>query len=389
MKPEEIYICLFQVNLNFSEKNFKFPTAEILKPIFDYFISYFTGKKIDQICQIEILALDRLSNPELHEESFNTLLYLRLLQKMAILSGTENFSLRDYFDPLSKRIRLILSALINFGKFKEEICSYTKNFDQYTLKIYIKGNYSGINSKIWKKKTQNSTFFFKEFFIYLPRYHKVYKKVKFFLKFLRIELMFGYFRLLYIISKNNYNIGKFINIVLTFRKIFFLNKFSKKPKNKYCVLKTNISVFQKISKTYFNFLNIIFFLKVFQGKNLYNICFFLKNFFGGGNFFNLWGSIVPKLPFLKNNIFFFLEMQKDKKELLKLKLFNVRIKSYGYKFFEVYFNCITLSFFLKFLMLPKKFFEQKNGKKYFYKKIRIMNTTYKKPIKVKNFKAKY
>lgn len=386
LKSEEIFTCLFQVNLNFSEKNIKFPITENLKPVFDYFISYFTGKKIDQVCQIEVIALDRLSNPELHEESFNTLIYFRLLQKMAKLSGPENFSLRDYFDPISKRIKLIVSALINFGKFKEEICFYTKIFDHYTFRINIKGNYSEINTKIFRKKTQKLTWFFKACFIYLLHYHRGYKIVKFFLNLSRIEIFFGYFREFYNFSKINYITRKLFNVLIAFRKLFFLNKFKEKIFNKSCVFKKKISIFQKFSKSYFNLLKKLIFLKNLQKKFLYNVRFFLKNIFGGGIlFFNFWKSKILMLSFFKNNLFF-LEMQKNKKEPSFLKLFKATSKKYRYNFSSVYFICITINSGLKSLKGLIKFSEQKIRKKYFYKKIKFMKTKYKKPIRVAKLK---
>lgn len=78
----------------------------------------------------DLAAIDELEFPELHEESMGTVAFLRALSKLMRASGVMDFSLKDVFKPEASRVQRMLSAIINFAKFREEkVADYDELID--------------------------------------------------------------------------------------------------------------------------------------------------------------------------------------------------------------------------------------------------------------------
>lgn len=57
---------------------------------------------------------------QLHENNFNDLVFYLELRDVIVAAGYKNFSLRDIHSPDAKRLRHILSSLMNYCKFREQ-----------------------------------------------------------------------------------------------------------------------------------------------------------------------------------------------------------------------------------------------------------------------------
>jgi len=78
----------------------------------------------------DLAAVDELEFPELHEESVGTVAFLRALGKLMRASGVPDFCMRDVFKPEAQRLQRMLSAVINFAKFREEkVANYDELID--------------------------------------------------------------------------------------------------------------------------------------------------------------------------------------------------------------------------------------------------------------------
>lgn len=58
-------------------------------------------------------------NAEIYEEALDVLSVFRCARQLALINHVEDFNFKDLWDPSSKRYRAVLSALINFCRYKE------------------------------------------------------------------------------------------------------------------------------------------------------------------------------------------------------------------------------------------------------------------------------
>lgn len=61
-----------------------------------------------------------LPHPELHEESLSNFKFIKALMKLMLVSGINDFTMRDLYAPTTKRFKRQLSGIINYIKFTIE-----------------------------------------------------------------------------------------------------------------------------------------------------------------------------------------------------------------------------------------------------------------------------
>ena len=71
-------------------------------------------------------AEEKTQQPDLHKD-FGDIFFFRALRSLFIKAEYDSFSLSDLYAPTPKRIRVQLSALLNFALF----CTQEENFDLY------------------------------------------------------------------------------------------------------------------------------------------------------------------------------------------------------------------------------------------------------------------
>ncbi|EME32654.1 kinetochore protein Nuf2 [Galdieria sulphuraria] len=120
LNAEEIVQCLKELQIPFSEEQLKKPTSEGIRATYEQILELLLGISRDELQQPVFQALDVLSYPELHEYSVGQLNFHRNLQKLLEACGYHEFSMKDYLKPEYARTKKILSAIINFAKFREE-----------------------------------------------------------------------------------------------------------------------------------------------------------------------------------------------------------------------------------------------------------------------------
>lgn len=107
------------------------PTTAVVQRIFEAFADIFMGIGKEQLGQQPTFqVVETLEHPDLHLDSINLVAFYRLLLRLMTEVGIEDFSLRDLIKPEAPRLRLILSAVINFAKFREEQLAVFEEFSR-------------------------------------------------------------------------------------------------------------------------------------------------------------------------------------------------------------------------------------------------------------------
>eukprot|EP01006_Ploeotia_vitrea_P063521 TRINITY_DN85710_c0_g1_i1.p1 TRINITY_DN85710_c0_g1~~TRINITY_DN85710_c0_g1_i1.p1 ORF type:complete len:476 (+),score=299.55 TRINITY_DN85710_c0_g1_i1:131-1429(+) len=88
--------------------------------IFEAFVTILMGVSKDELRQPAFGAMENFQFPEIHEDSIPQFNLSSKIMELLIAVGVHDCSLRDIVEPTYARTKRILSALINFAKFREE-----------------------------------------------------------------------------------------------------------------------------------------------------------------------------------------------------------------------------------------------------------------------------
>ncbi|RHZ24325.1 hypothetical protein DYB37_012190 [Aphanomyces astaci] len=114
--------------LSISEEDIKNCDPAAVRRFFEAFFEVILDISKDDLTQPALSGLSALQHPNLHESSVPELAFFRTSKKLLEACGVDDFTWRDIQKPTLKRLRYLLSAIINFSKFKEE---RKVHFDQY------------------------------------------------------------------------------------------------------------------------------------------------------------------------------------------------------------------------------------------------------------------
>lgn len=118
LKVNEIVSCSDELRVPIQTADLKTPQPPVIQKIFEAYLEMFLNLTQDDVKQPSFDAM-MLEYPELHEESFTKLVTMAAMTRMMRACGIQDFSIQDIIRPEPKRIRKILSGLINFAKFRE------------------------------------------------------------------------------------------------------------------------------------------------------------------------------------------------------------------------------------------------------------------------------
>lgn len=135
LKISEILQCMDDLRIPLSENDLSKPHPVTVHRILDSFSDLFMGSSHrDQLGnQPSVKAVvGSLEQPDYHVDSVTLISFYRSILGMLVEIGVEDFSLRDLVRPESQRLKLILSAIINFAKFREEQLPMYQEFNRRT-----------------------------------------------------------------------------------------------------------------------------------------------------------------------------------------------------------------------------------------------------------------
>ncbi|KAJ3312925.1 kinetochore-associated Ndc80 complex subunit nuf2 [Boothiomyces sp. JEL0838] len=117
LDTKEILQILIELSIPCTEEDLKKPTMHKMLQIYEKFTELLLGSTRN-LAVPDFSTL--LETPDLQQDSIALMGFYRQLLKIVTQAGVENFSLRDLLTPSVKRVRYILSAIINFCKFRED-----------------------------------------------------------------------------------------------------------------------------------------------------------------------------------------------------------------------------------------------------------------------------
>jgi kinetochore protein Nuf2 len=116
----EILQCMEELRIPLTEQELnKISPMKMIK-IYESFLDILMGVTREELEQPHFSILENLENPELHQQSLADITFFRHLLRLMNSVGIQDFNMKDLMRPEPPRVRRILSAIINFAKFREE-----------------------------------------------------------------------------------------------------------------------------------------------------------------------------------------------------------------------------------------------------------------------------
>ncbi|KAJ3092285.1 kinetochore-associated Ndc80 complex subunit nuf2 [Quaeritorhiza haematococci] len=135
LKPPEIVNCMADLSIPFSEEDLVRPQPHRILGAYENLADILMGVTREQYSQPSFAVMEILEYPDLHQESISLMAFYRQLYKLMTEVGVDAFSLRDVIKPEPGPLRRILSAVINFAKFREERMVFFEQCTQKTEEI--------------------------------------------------------------------------------------------------------------------------------------------------------------------------------------------------------------------------------------------------------------
>ncbi|CAN6625320.1 kinetochore protein Nuf2p [Trichomonascus vanleenenianus] len=116
----EIAGCLNECEFTSDEELLQRPTSQYINTLFEQIIESFVGISGERLRTSLRECTQYMENPDLQQPSVSTLAFQRLVHKFLLDCGIEDFNITDMIKPEPQRFRRILSAVVNFARFREE-----------------------------------------------------------------------------------------------------------------------------------------------------------------------------------------------------------------------------------------------------------------------------
>lgn len=137
LKSPEILQCMADLRVPLAEQDLQKPTPQTVQRVFEAFVEIFMGAATANSIfsggsggnnnnsnsnsnSHSEGALQALEYPEIHMDAVQLLSFYKQVSRLMWEVGIEDFGLKDMVKPEGPRLRLLLSAIINFAKFREE-----------------------------------------------------------------------------------------------------------------------------------------------------------------------------------------------------------------------------------------------------------------------------
>eukprot|EP00917_Polyrhabdina_sp_WS-2016_P005881 GHVP01013109.1.p1 GENE.GHVP01013109.1~~GHVP01013109.1.p1 ORF type:complete len:440 (-),score=122.99 GHVP01013109.1:63-1382(-) len=120
LKPKELLACLGQMDVQFSEAELNKPTPQSIQRVFEDLVIHFLGITRDDYKQPSFDKIKSLSYPDQLIETNSIITLGTYASSIMLDAGIEDFSLKDMIKPERTRLMVLLSAIINMAKFREE-----------------------------------------------------------------------------------------------------------------------------------------------------------------------------------------------------------------------------------------------------------------------------
>lgn len=129
LKQSEISACLGELGMAVTPQMLSEPTEELVRPVLEKLTELLKGSSRAEMATMDFAGMSVFAYPQLHEESIVEMGMMREILELCTHTGMPDCTLLDVVAPDRARTRRILSALINFAKFREDKLEF---FGQFT-----------------------------------------------------------------------------------------------------------------------------------------------------------------------------------------------------------------------------------------------------------------
>lgn len=138
LKSSEILQCMEDLRIPLNDQELNKPNPIVVQRILEHFADIFMGIPKDSFSSVQpsFGVMEMLEYPDLHLDSISLVSFYRTILRLMVEVGIDDFSLKDIIRPEGPRLRIILSAVINFAKFREEQLAVFEEFSRRSEEIF-------------------------------------------------------------------------------------------------------------------------------------------------------------------------------------------------------------------------------------------------------------
>jgi kinetochore protein Nuf2 len=165
LKGMEILQIMEELRIPLTEADLTKPVPGQIQRVYEAFVELYMGSHALQTCQAStqpsFAAIDVLEYPEIHLDAIQLMTFYRTVATLMENVGIDDFSLKDVIKPEPMRIKMILSGLINFAKFREEQLSLfeshsAKHDAALAQKKKLENQYQSVQDKLASLQAQHT-----------------------------------------------------------------------------------------------------------------------------------------------------------------------------------------------------------------------------------------
>jgi len=135
LKTSDIVSCSSELGIPLTAAHLADPSEEVVRAVLERLLELLKGSNREEMKQIDFAAMEMMPYPELHDEGLVEFGLLKHELDLCLKTGVYDITLGDLVQPEKGRLRRILSALINFAKFREDKLEHFTQHTQETQRL--------------------------------------------------------------------------------------------------------------------------------------------------------------------------------------------------------------------------------------------------------------
>ncbi len=144
----EILQCMNELGIPFTNEDLAKPSSQRMQLVYEAFADIIMGVTKEHFDASVSACQGEAEHFDIYADSLGLMVFHQHLVRLMAEVGYNEFSIQDLIKPDPKRVRRILSAIINFAKFREERMSVYETFTQKTVSIALEGSRANDKERI-------------------------------------------------------------------------------------------------------------------------------------------------------------------------------------------------------------------------------------------------
>jgi len=130
LDEQEVIDVFAELQIPLTSQSLTKPPQGFMRDLYERCLSMLTGIRREEITCRSLAATQCLSDPSLYEDTIPEIQFFRELRNLMETVGITDFSRRDIDKPVKERTVRILSAVINFAKFRLDKMDQIEEFEE-------------------------------------------------------------------------------------------------------------------------------------------------------------------------------------------------------------------------------------------------------------------